>query len=366
MDNYYNVFKGNFFSFDSAHQKQAEEVTGLDKDSLINRYSSASNSSGSIQVSISQDAIDKSNGTPIVVNQNNSIPIEPTTYNPMDGVLVKKDYSNFLNDSQKLDKRISMVEASGGESSNPDALGSILSLIEKKDINSSEILKSMDLSSESSDKLSVQARVELGEIRGGDFIFDEEGNIIGQKVTELTSGARSSNTQFEFDLKMDSDNQININISIEDTFKWNGSSGLARNYGLSFSSEQSLDESEIEAVYAFMKEADKLIASFTDDYGITENELSSFQKTILSEMSNSSISSFSSSLTTGTNSQGRTISISGEGGQVDSEVTDINIEDLYKTKNNELEMFKSQKKNLTPSNDIELNAFGAYIKGFFE
>lgn len=288
MDSYYNVFSSQSLKL------RSQDTTSL---SLTN------NERASLKRDIAKASQQESSGVKISIsNQYKQLSETPVTatideqkiFEPLAGVMVKKEPISYLNRYEDMDKRISMVEVtSTGNPPESSSLSKLLQSIEKQDIGLANILDSSGALEINADEIKISGRVEVGNFRGGDFLFDDSGNIIAQKYTN--SIRREINeTQSIFSITTASGSQVNIELNVEDKMNITGSNGMSRDININYQSSKELTEEESAAVKSILTELEKISTQFQNETSVNSNQVKSLSET-LSE-SSSVIKSFEGTL----------------------------------------------------------------------
>lgn len=288
MDNYYNVFTSQSLKFnpqDVTSTPLASEERATLKDKIAK--ASQQDSSG-VRISISNDAKQLSETTSIEKTEKNRV------FEPLPGVMVKQESISYLNEYDNMDKRISMVEVLNTD--NPpesSSLSKLLQNFEKQDISLTNILSNAGALESNGKDVTISGRVEIGDFRGGDFLFDDNGNIIAQKFTG--SIMRESNeTQSIYNIVTESGKQIKIELNVKDKINTMGSNGMSRDINISYQSTKELTNEENTAVKTVLNELGEISTQFQGETSINSNQIKELSEA-LSE-SNSVIKSFDGNL----------------------------------------------------------------------
>ncbi len=288
MDSYYNVFTSKSLTFNS-QDAQSFALSSEDRASLRDDItkSSQQNTSG-IKISISNEATKLSEAPLIEKTDENRV------FEPLPGVMVKEESISYLNGYEDMDKRISMVEVLNTDTPlASNSLSNLLQDFEKQDISLSNILSNSGVLEDDGKEVKVNGRVEIGSLRGGDFLFDDNGNILAQKFTG--SIRRISNeTQSVYKVTTESGNKISIELNVEDRINITGSNGMARDINISYKSSKELTEEETTALRTILNELGKISTNFQSETSISSNQLKSLSDSLLE--SDSVIKSFDGNL----------------------------------------------------------------------
>ncbi len=274
MENYFNVFKSPSIQFDSNYTA-ASVVSRPVREEVIEKLGSGFNNAAGVKVTISQ-AAQESAATTLTTNSS-----DISIYEPKDGVMVKKDSADYLSRYQDMDKRISMVEVlNNGKAISSDSLKETLSNIESNPLNMSSLIKNGG--GFDSDSLELNGRVELGNIRGGDFLFDQDGNIIGQKYIGIVDIVQNQ-SQVNLNLTTVSGIDIKIDLLLTDEMSRQGATGVSRDINFSYSALDELSDEEIIGLNSILNSLQGAFSSFHGDYSITQEEADSLIKSMSGE-----------------------------------------------------------------------------------
>lgn len=265
MENYFNVFKSPSIQIESNHGA-ASAASKSDRANIIEKLDSGSYSTSSVKVTISQAAQEATSLNPIASESVISV------YEPKDGVMVKKDSADYLPEYQDMDKRISMVEVLNNDKSisvSSDSLREALSNIESGSLSISSLIETGG--GYGSENLELNGRVELGNIRGGDFLFDKDGNIVGQKYVGVVDTVQNQ-SQVNLNLTTESGKDIKVNLLMTDEMSRQGATGVSRDINFSYSASDELNEDEIDGLSSVLDSLQEAFSSFHGDYSITQDE----------------------------------------------------------------------------------------------
>jgi hypothetical protein len=273
MENYFNVFKSPSIKIEN-NFGVASKLDEAEKSSIISNISLEKYSNAGVQVSISEEGLESSKATLGLSKPKVSI------YQPTDGVMVKKDSAEYISDYKDMNRRISMVEVQTNEK--PSDLGSgsledILSSIESKGVDLVALVEKG--TGYAGDNVKMDARVELGNIRGGGFAFDQEGNIIAQKYVGVIDTLENE-SQMNLSLITDSGKDISIKLSLADRMSQQGAIGVSRDMDFSYSTSESLNDEEIAGLNSVLESLQGSFSSFHDGYSISKSEADELKQVI--------------------------------------------------------------------------------------
>ena len=257
-----------------SNQGAASKSSTADNVDIISNLAAGKYSNVGVLVSISEEGL-KSN----ILNTEQNVTVA-SIFEPSDGVMVKKDSAEYLSGYKDMNKRISTVEAQNNGKPSPlgtDALEEILSSIESKEIVLSTLLEKG--SGYSAGDVNISGRVELGNIRGGDFLFDQQGNIIGQKYVGVVDTLENE-SQMDLALVTESGKDIKIQISLSDQMNQQGAIGVSRDVNFSYSASESLNDDEITGLNGLLESLQGSFSSFHDDHSISQSEAGELKQAI--------------------------------------------------------------------------------------
>lgn len=274
MENYFNVFKSPSIQIDSNYAA-ASVVSRPEREEVIEKLGSGFNNAASVKVTISQDA-QVAAATTLITNSS-----DVSIYEPKDGVMVKKDSADYLSRYQNMDKRISMVEVlNNGKAISSESLKETLTNIESSTLNISSLIKNGG--GFDNDSLELNGRVELGNIRGGDFLFDKDGNIVGQKYVGVVDTIQNQ-SQANLNLTTVSGKDIKMDLLLTDEMSRQGATGVSREINFSYSTSDDLSDEEIKGLNSILDSLQGAFSSFHGDYSITQKEADSLIKSMSGE-----------------------------------------------------------------------------------
>lgn len=272
MENYFNVFKASI-QLDS--KQAASPVSKLEREEIIQRLASGSQNPPGVRVTISQAAQEPATVAPITSTSDISV------HEPKNGVMVKRDSANYLSGYQGMDKRISMVEVDdNGEEISSGSLKSVLQNIESNAISLFSLVE--DSGGFDSPKSGLHGRVELGNIRGGEFLFDGDGNIVGQKYVGIVDTVKNE-SQVSLNLSTGSGKEIKLDLLLSDEMSQQGVKGVSRDIDFSYSASHELNQQEVEGLSSILESLTGAFASFHVDWSMTQEEADVLVKSMLGE-----------------------------------------------------------------------------------
>lgn len=273
MENYFNVFKSTPIPFES--RSAASIVSEPDRQELVEKLASGFQNPPGVTVAISSAAQEPAIVAPITKSPDGAV------YEPKEGVMVKRDSANYLSGYQDMDKRISMVEVDdNGQKISSDSLASIMKNAESRAISLSSLVA--DSGGFNAAKSDLHARVELGNIRGGDFLFDVNGNIIGQKYVGMVETVQNEN-KVSLNLTTESGQDIRMDLVLADQMSQQGVKGVSRDLNFSYSVSGELNQQEVEGLSAMLAPLSGAFASFHDDWSLTQDEADGLIQSIADE-----------------------------------------------------------------------------------
>lgn len=262
MENYFNVFKSPNIQIES---KLPSAVVGIaDRNDLKENIEKGVYNAQGVTVTISNAAQKYS-----LISQEKTLPIA-SVYEPKDGVMVKKDSAGFSSNYQDLDKRITMIEVdNNGKDITSNSMKNLLENIESNSLELSSLIKNSG--GFNSDKTVVHGRVELGNIRGGDFLFDKDGNIVGQKYVGMVDEVENT-TQVNINLTTERGIKVELELELMDKISQQGAIGLSRDSNFSYATSGELSDNEIKSLNTILESLQDAYFSFHGDNSITQAE----------------------------------------------------------------------------------------------
>lgn len=240
-------------------------------ESLTGSYRAESTKAVAVVV-ISDEARSKSTSDKIQ-KQNASSVIEPEP-----GVMLKKDDISYLSEYQGVDQRISMIKVNSDTVDiDSSKLSNLLSEVEQKSPNLVNLINNAGGSS--SEEISLVGQVELGGYRGGDFIFDNNGNIVGQQYNGPVDRVQNESTN-SISIQTKSGSEIKIGLTISDQMNGQGLQGAAREISLTYSSSQELTEEETSELNKILESVQSLSSSFHESYSVQQSDVSTLNQSI--------------------------------------------------------------------------------------
>lgn len=251
------------------------QVNEVDRNQLIGLLGS-----NSVEKLLTLDAPIIISGEAVSKNAGNAANVKSviSVVEPDPGVMVKKENISYLSQYRDMDQRISMVKIDAGITDiDSSKLANLLSEVEKKSPNIVNIINNAGAAS--SEGISLIGQVELGGYRGGDFIFDNEGNIIGQQYNGPVDRVQNETTN-SLSIQTKSGSDVTIEFRITDQMNGQGLQGAAREIALTYASSQELSEEEISELNKILDTVQNLSASFHGSYSVQQSDVKALDKSI--------------------------------------------------------------------------------------
>lgn len=355
IESYFSLFTPKPFQIttDNSVSTRVDESSRKELASTIMEASSLAKPA----VIISEEAIAKS------TNQDAPVQELPSIIEPENGVMVKKEGISYLDQYKDMDERISMVKVDQ-ETTNLDSsqLEKLLTEIEKGTPSLTNLISNSGGSS--SEDISMTGQVELGGYRGGDFIFDNDGNIVGQQYNGPVDRVQNE-TSNSISIQTKSGGEVKIALTITDEMNGQGLQGAAREISLSYSSSQELTDEETNQLNSILEAVEELSSSFHGSYTVQQFDIDALNISI--EDSSDVFGSVGVSLKLDAGNFQRSISLSSiEENEFSVSVSESGMEEAYLTSHRntsylKMNMGESETQNDQPlEQSIYRNEYSSY------